>query len=315
VSVTQFIRTPQWVRTVENPRYSWALRKFTTALPRFGDWLHDRRLQAFQQSDPRGLKYGDWRRFRGYGRRRAIEAFHEDLNTIKDPELRAKMTPHEMPGCKRIPLANDYYEVIQQPNVTIHRGGIRKIVPEGIVTDDGNLHELDVIVYATGFDSHAYFNPIRVVGRDGASLGDLWKGGPFSYRGIMVPGFPNIFVIHGPYTPVNNISVPLATEDQLGYVMEALETSRLDNIAFSPTEEATDRYLRWIRSSLPGTTWGSKQCANWYTAADGYVLIFPFGRDEHKALYDSFDREDCEIEVCAANGAGISAEATQPSGR
>ena len=290
--VTQFIRHPQWVNSIPNPRRPRILCKICAKFPKIGNRAHTRLLNKQINSGPRTGKYGDWRLFKGEAREKAIEAFWEDLNQIKDPILRAKMTPVDPPGCKRTPRASGYYEAIQQPNVEIVRGGVERITQQGPISDDGQLHELDVLVYATGFDTHAYFKPMTIRGVESArTLGEEWAPGPFSYRGLMVPGYPNLFVMHGPYSPVNNIVVPLSTQDMVGFIMKALDFMIDRGVAVAPKDDATQRYLDWIRSSIPRTTWG-EGCENWYVGADGYPIVFPFGRDEHMSICWSFDPED-----------------------
>jgi cation diffusion facilitator CzcD-associated flavoprotein CzcO len=284
------------VWSVKNPENPMTVRKLFRRFPAIGRRVQMARLAHFAKN-VRAAKYGtDWRLHRGVGRIEAIQAFQDDLkNSIKDPELRAKMTPRDLPGCKRIPLAPGYYDAIQQDNVQIVRGGIDHVEGRGIVTDDGVLHEVDVIAWATGYDTHAYFKPIKIFGVDGQELSELWEGAPRTYRGLMMPGFPNLFAIHGPYAPVNNIHTPLSTEDMIGFIMKAVDYMTEHQVAVMPTETAMETYLTWVRAAAPATTWGSHQCENWYTAADGNTILFPYDRPEHISMYWSFDPEDCDL--------------------
>ncbi|GEL24240.1 putative monooxygenase [Pseudonocardia sulfidoxydans NBRC 16205] len=302
LDVTQFIRTPQWVWSVKNPENPQVVRRLFDRVPAVGRWVQKKRLERFT-SNVRAAKYGtDWRLHRGIGREEAIQAFQADLASIRDPELAAKMRPRDLPGCKRIPLAPGYYDTIQRRNVTIVRGSIDHVEERGLVTDDGTMHELDVIAWATGYDTHGYFKPIKIYGTGPEELSELWDGNPRSYRGMMMPGFPNLFVVHGPYAPVNNIHTPLATEDMIGFIMKAVDYMVQHKVAVMPTVEAMETYLSWVRAPAPHTTWGSKQCENWYTAADGHTVLFPYERPEHIAMYWSFDAGDCELIPVGAGG-------------
>src|SRR5262249_12760388 len=119
---------------------------------------------------------------------------------VTDPQLRAKLTPSYSFGCKRVLPSNEWYPAITKPNVSVVTEGIQEVVPNGIVTTDGEHREVDTIIYATGF----YVTDVRfakiVRGRDGAVMSEVWDGSPQAYRGTAVAGFPNLFFIVGPNT-------------------------------------------------------------------------------------------------------------------
>jgi cation diffusion facilitator CzcD-associated flavoprotein CzcO len=92
---------------------------------------------------------------------------------------------------------------VQLPNAHIVKGEIARILPDGVVMADGIHVKLDVLVYATGFDAHAYMRPMKVAGLNGATIDEAWKDTIYSYGGIAVPGFPNLFMLYGPFAPVN----------------------------------------------------------------------------------------------------------------
>jgi cation diffusion facilitator CzcD-associated flavoprotein CzcO len=122
------------------------------------------------------------------------------LDCIKDPELKKKLTPDHNLGCTRIPKsAKNYYAAVQLPNAHIVKGEIARIVADGIVMADGTHVALDVLVYATGFDAHAYMRPMKVTGLNGTTIDEAWKEKIYSYDGIAVPGFPNLFMLYGPF--------------------------------------------------------------------------------------------------------------------
>src|SRR5262249_24112433 len=113
------------------------------------------------------------------------------LASVKDPELRAKLTPNYEPACRRLIFSDDFYEAVQRPGVELVTEAIDHIEPRGIVTKDGKLHELDVLVLATGFHAHNYMRPMKVIGDGGADLDEVWSGGATAYRSVAVPGFQN----------------------------------------------------------------------------------------------------------------------------
>ena len=104
--------------------------------------------------------------------------------------------------CRRLILAPHYYRAIQQPGVDVVTTGIDHIEPRGVVITDGQLHELDVLVLATGFHARAYTAPMQVYGEGGQSLAEAWADGARAYRSVAVPGFPNMFTMLGPHSPV-----------------------------------------------------------------------------------------------------------------
>ena len=141
------------------------------------------------------------------GNRLLADLIREKIREIvKDPEIAEALTPHDHPfGAKRPCLDTNYYATYNRPNVTLvnlRQEPITAITPSGITTDKRSF-DVDVIVFATGFD--AMTGAIRAVhpitGRDGKSLSDVWANGPQTYLGLTVAGFPNLFLITGPGSP------------------------------------------------------------------------------------------------------------------
>ena len=169
------------------------------------------------------------------------------LDAIKDPELRRKLTPDYHLGCTRIPKSDqNYYEAVQLPNVHIETRRIARIVPNGVELADGTSENFDVLVYATGFDAHAYMRPMKVTGLDGVTIDEVWKDKIYSYGGIALPGFPNLFMLYGPFSPVNNVPVPLGLDQEIGYIMRLIE---LRGGAASPSRRPSPRPRNSSRAS------------------------------------------------------------------
>src|SRR5262249_9475312 len=119
---------------------------------------------------------------------------------VPDEALRARLTPKYVMGCKRVLISNDYYPALTQPNVSLVTEAITQVRPNGVVTAEGVEHEVDTIVFGTGF--HVTDMPVmhHIRGRDGRTLGQAWSPTMRAYRGTTVPGFPNLFVLLGPNT-------------------------------------------------------------------------------------------------------------------
>lgn len=283
--VTHFIRTPQWMQVKENPRFSLA-EKLMMRVPPLARRYDKKMAELRVKTDGNET----WRLVPGPDREEMKRRFLKMLeNEIPDPELRAKFTPTEPLGAKRIAKTPDYYRVVQQDNVHPVFGGIHSVEPEGIVDDAGTLHELDVIVWATGFDAHAYMRPMSVRGPEG-TLDEAWRDGVIAFRGIGVPRFPNFFLLCGPFAPVNSISIPTTLAHEVDYLMRLFDVIRESGQAYAPSEAATEAFLDEIRKALPGTTYSEGD--NWYSQERGVPIIWPFTRAEHERQYAELRMSD-----------------------
>jgi cation diffusion facilitator CzcD-associated flavoprotein CzcO len=193
---------------------------------------------------------------------------HERVN---DPAVADLLAPKDHPyGTKRPPLETDYYEVFNQDNVTlvdIRNAPVESITETGIRTANAD-YEFDVIVLATGFD--AMTGPLMklgIVGRDGLKLADKWAHGPRTYLGVTVSGFPNLFLITGPQSPSVLYNMPLAIEDHVDFVAEAIIHMR--DRGLDVIEATLESENDWVahaldvasQTLLPGTD-------SWYTGAN-----------------------------------------------
>ncbi len=143
--------------------------------------------------------------------------------TVTDPETARKLTPTDLYA--RRPLCDSgYYETFNRPNVSLVRideTPISHLTEKGIVTSDGTLHEIDVLILATGFDAvDGNYRRIDIRGRDGLSLADHWADGPTSYLGMATTGFPNLFMILGPNGPFTNL--PPSIETQVEWIAQTI---------------------------------------------------------------------------------------------
>ena len=142
---------------------------------------------------------------------------------VRDPELRERLRPTYRAACKRLVTSPDFYEAIQHPNAALVTEPITRIEPAGVRTADGTLHELDVLVLATGFRAHDFMQPMHVAGRYGATLAAAWSDRPVAYLSITVPDFPNFFMLNGPNGPVGNFSLIEVAELQLAYMLQLMD--------------------------------------------------------------------------------------------
>lgn len=191
---------------------------------------------------------------------------------VADPELRRKLTPGYPIGCKRVLIVDDFYPALQRPNVSLVTEGIERITPTGVVTKDGVEHPCDVIVWATGFETTGWHWSMEVIGKGGVRLQEIWKTAPEAYLGITVAGFPNMFMLYGPNTNLGHNTITFMIEQQVRYLVEAMDTLRARKArAMDVTRAAQDRFNRELQASLAGTVWADPHCNSWYKTADGRI--------------------------------------------
>ncbi|MFI2611157.1 flavin-containing monooxygenase [Kitasatospora sp. NPDC018619] len=257
-------RTPPWVAAKPDkpntPRHTWMLRhlpgyqRFRRAFNKNG-----REIVAFFMSRPTrttGMKN--------------MAAGHLK-KSVKDPALRARLTPDYTVGCKRLLFSNTWYPAIQQPNVDIVSDTITHIGPTHITTADGTRRHTDTIILATGFT--ATDRPIahRIHGRDGHTLADTWnRHGMTAHRGTTIHGYPNLFMILGPNTTLGHSSQTVMIEAQITYILAALKTlhtHHLTTLDVHPQAQTT--YNHTLQNRLKNTVWNTGGCTSWYTDTHG----------------------------------------------
>ncbi len=189
---------------------------------------------------------------------------------IKDPALREAVTPKFQIGCKRILLSNDWYPMLERPNVSLVNDGIAEVRANAIVARDGTVREVDALVLATGFhvtDSPAFD---KIKGADGRALGEVWRAdGMQAYKGATVAGFPNLFMLVGPNTGLGHSSAMFMMESQLNYFMDALRIVDENRLATVEVRRSVqDAYNTRVQRRMARTVWASG-CASWYLDSHG----------------------------------------------
>jgi cation diffusion facilitator CzcD-associated flavoprotein CzcO len=219
--------------------------------------------------------------------------------SIKDPALRAQVTPNYTIGCKRILMSNDYYQSLDRDNVSVVTGGIQRVTERGVVDADGTEHEVDVIIYGTGFKVHDPLGSMQIVGRDGRELGDLWRqDGLEAYLGTAVAGFPNLFMLVGPNTGLGHNSIIYMIESQVHYVLDAIATMRQRDVAAVDVKsEVQARFNDHLQEQLAGTVWSSG-CNSWYLDDSGRNrTLWPGFTFAFRQATDAFDADEYELEA------------------
>lgn len=263
--MTLFQRTPPWVM----PRPDHVVPEWRKALYR--------RVPLLQKAVRASIYTGHESYVLGFKYRPDLMKVVEKQSTrlmakqIDDPDLRAKLTPTYKPGCKRILMSNVYFKALNQPNVHVETTGIREITPRGVVTTDGTTHEVDTIIWGTGFKITDQPMAERTIGADGRTLAAHWdKGGMQALHGSTVAGFPNFFFLVGPNTGLGHTSVIYIIESQIRYLLDALTKMERHRIAVvEPKQAAQDAYNEKVQKGLVGTVWNAGGCASWYKDKHG----------------------------------------------
>jgi cation diffusion facilitator CzcD-associated flavoprotein CzcO len=193
---------------------------------------------------------------------------------VRDPELREKLRPDYPIGCKRILFSNDWYPALDRDHVDVVTHGVTAVEPGGVRTDDGTLHEGDVLIWGTGFSATDFLGGISVTGKGGLDLGDVWSDGAWAHLGIAVPGFPNLFVVYGPNSNLGGSSIIGMLEAQSGWIAQVVR--RIADGPFPALEVRPDVAEAWDRemqARLAGSVW--TQCDNWYREGSRITTNWP----------------------------------------
>ena len=273
-----FQRTPQWITPIENPAYSDEERGRFHEDPSEIQAIRDESARAFVDGFANHVIDAD---------SPMLALIHENCvanleQNVHDPVLREKLRPDYRATCKRLVMSDGFYDAIQRPNAELVTDGIERIEAAGVRTRDGRLHELDVLVLATGFRVDRFVRPMHVTGRDGVRLDDVWQGGPRAYLSISVPEFPNFFMLQGPSSPVGNFSLIEVAELEVAYVLQLIEevrSGRCHEIGAAPA--AADRFEAERLEAARKTIWASG-CHSWYIGADGVPMAWPFTWDRFR---------------------------------
>ncbi|MCU1476317.1 MAG: NAD(P)/FAD-dependent oxidoreductase [Subtercola sp.] len=247
---------------------------------------HD--LHEFRENGFRRTRVGTEEQAAGM----AIALAHLE-SQVPDPVLRAKLTPTYEFGCKRILRSDDYFPALMRDNVELVTEAIDSVVPTGVRTVDGVVHEADVIVFGTGFRSQAFQGDTVVTGRDGADLAERWSEGAEAYLGMTVDGFPNLFMLYGPNTNLNHNSIMTMLETQQDYVVAVLDALlQQRGAAIEVRGEVLAAFNERVQTQLQGSAF-TADCSSWYKDASGKVVNNWSGTvEEYRALADEWQSSD-----------------------
>jgi cation diffusion facilitator CzcD-associated flavoprotein CzcO len=286
-----FQRTAQWIMPIENPAYSEEQKAEFRKHPEAMEKIRADISRAFTDGFANVLVDAQ---------SPVLEAIHaaceENLeNSVQDPELKQKLRPNYRAACKRLIMSENFYDAIQRPNAKLITEAIDRLEKTGLRTCDGKLHELDVLILATGFRVDRFMRPMEVVGRDGTLLEDAWQEGPIAYMAISVPDFPNLFMLNGPNGPVGNFSLIDVAEMQFSYIMQLVEQVRSGSCnEVSASRAAMERFDAERKEAAKTTIWNSG-CKSWYLDANGLPSAWPWTFDRFREEMDKPRLDDFEM--------------------
>ncbi len=288
-----FQRSPHWVMPRPDRTFtSWQRRLLRNRLIyralRAGIyWALEARILGFKYSE-RALKV--------LAQRRALQQLERQ---VADPDLRARLTPSYTIGCKRIILSNTLYPAICAENATLHdrTDAIAEINESGILTQQGTQVDLDVIVWATGYDATDGAISYPITGAHGRTVAEVWHDYPRAYLGTTLPHFPNLFVVTGPNTGIGHTSAIFVIEAQMEYITRAIRaTLRAGARAIEVTEQAEERYTEMIHREMTRTVWHTGGCTSWYKSRSGKVTaMFPGFSFTFRRLSKRYRPEDHQL--------------------
>lgn len=184
---------------------------------------------------------------------------------LRNHELSDHLIPKFPVGCRRPTPGTGYLESLLDEKVQTVIGNIDRISEEGVVSKDGTIYPVDILICATGFDT-TYMPRFPIVGSLGQTLKDAWKAEIKGYLGLAIPHYPNYFMTLGPNTPVGNGPVLIAIEHQVSYIIQMLSKFQKENVrSFEASPEATESFNCWTDEFMKHTVW-KQDCRSWYKA-------------------------------------------------
>ncbi len=280
-----FQRTPPWVMPRPDRKISAAEKAIY------------RRFPLVQKAVRAGIYWGRESMVLGFAKLPAIMKQAQKVaekhlaHQVRDPLLRAKLTPDFTLGCKRVLISDDYYPALARPNVEVVTDGIAEVTRTGIVTTEGVKHEVDTIVYGTGFKVTDLPVMDMVHGRDGVSLREAWADGMEAHLGTAIAGFPNFFMLIGPNTGLGHSSMVFMIESQIAYILDALKTMDAQGLREVEVRRDVQRaFVDGVRSSMRNTIWTRGGCTSWYLDSEGRnTTLWPSFTFRFRQLTRRFD--------------------------
>ena len=277
-----FQRTPHWItpsrdyyRSVETG-IKWALNY----LPCYAEWHRARMIFGFMDRNWSAVVEDPNWQHKDRSMNEQNDMIRESFTSYISAQLgdRQDLLPKCVPDFpvygKRPVIDNDWYKTLARDDVSLVDSPIKSFSEKGILTEDGIEHEFDVIIYATGFNTNRFLWPMDVKGIEGKNLEELWGETPEAYKGILVPGYPNLFCLYGPNTNiVHGGSIIYNTECQVHYMMQCIALmAEKEAREFEVSAEINDQYNKEVQELSQQLAWGHSGVQSWYKNSQGRVV-------------------------------------------
>lgn len=271
-----FQRTPPWVMPRNNNHYTAGEKRLFQRDPATMKELRDRQ---FWFNENRFIERANDEQAIKAATKIALDSLAAQ---VPDPELRAKLTPDYRLGCKRVLRSDDYYTSLTRPNVHLEASALASIDGAYAESADGHRFELDVLVFATGFEPTEPPYTRFIYGKQGRLLSEQWQSGMQAFASSTVHNFPNLFLLGGPNSGLGHNSQIYMIESQVNYVLEALdyiEAQQLETLEVKP--EAEEAYVVDIAAGTRQTVWALGGCNSWYIDQRSGRLTISWPRDAY----------------------------------
>lgn len=283
--MTVFQRSAAWVFPRNDSPISDSENRLYRALPFV---LKIRRWIRFVQNDR--VQYGFSRKDKTLAKQERWARAHLEAQ-VADPELRKRLTPDYSVGCKRRVMSDEYYPALQKSHVGVVTQRVVEMRPTSLVDAEGNEHEVDVVIFGTGFAATEFLPETKVFGLKGVELHDAWADGAATHKSLTVSGFPNLFMVNGPNTGIGAGSAAFMVECQVRYVLAAIRRLRRSKAAaFNLRPEVQSASYARLQERLAVSVYGSG-CEGWYQQGPkGRIdTVFPGALTEYWIKTKRFD--------------------------
>eukprot|EP00877_Chromochloris_zofingiensis_P012408 jgi/Chrzof1/7420/Cz02g23020.t1 len=259
-----FQRSAPWVFPRPNKPFSAQQRMLAAVFPLF---MKARRFLIYLQNELIGRAfYAKPERLRDA---EGLAKAHME-SQVSDPQLREKLTPQYRLGCKRVCVSDDYYPALCQSNVNLVASPVVEMRSGSVVAADGSEHEVDAIVFGTGFDVARFLEGTAIHGLGGRELNQQWREkGAQAYYGLAVSGYPNMFMLLGPNSGLGHNSVVVMIECQVKYVVNCIQQLLQRKLKWLDVKPGCQQKFKdEVDAMMVGTVWQSG-CSSWYLTPEG----------------------------------------------
>ncbi|WP_020671010.1 flavin-containing monooxygenase [Amycolatopsis nigrescens] len=261
-----FQRTAPWVLPKLDFPIPWTAQQLFRLVPGAGNAL---RYGVYAVHEAAGVAFRRERLMRVLQRAALLHLRRQ----VRDPALRAALTPGFTLGCKRILLSNGYYRALAGPNVRVHPTAVAELRERSVVGADGTECEVDAVIFGTGFEVTEPPIARYVFDAEGRSLAEHWQGSARAYLGTAIAGFPNLFTFLGPNIVPGHASVLGTIESQARYVADAVTTMRERGWASVDVRaDVQRRFNEEVQEGLRPTVYNAGGCVSYYLDETGHNI-------------------------------------------